>query len=133
VQKQRAEQVAAFLAGDEDALPVGAPITKVVLGLLRDALAGDFRSASKIADLYTVKADAVKVPGLGEGGLEERALAVLRGVAEGDVPVSTAAALLASIESLGRLHLAGELHARVTALEQRTREPERLISNEDLV
>lgn len=131
---QRSERIARFLQGDESVLEPGSPIAKVALTLYRDAVAGDHRAAAKLLDAYNAsdRHDRYELPGLDTGSLADRAGAVLAAVGAGLLPASVGNSLLASLESLARISVANELHARVAALEERAREPDKVLNLEDL-
>jgi hypothetical protein len=124
VAERRIERVARFLDGDADALPTGAPIAKVALGLLRDALAGDARARAKLLDLYVGSDhhDRVELPGLADGALHDRAAAVLSAVAAGAIPVGAGKDAIASIAAAAVVGREQELIARVEELERKSSE-----------
>jgi len=96
----------------------------IVAALVGKALEGDVSAARALLDrvLPSLKAEAapVHVPGLaGAGSLAERAESVLQAVGAGDVPPDVAAALVAAVGALARIHELDEIERRIATLEER--------------
>lgn len=96
---------------------------EVIQMLIEQAKAGDIQAATVLLDRIVPKlrpeAQAVELDQLGNGGLVERAEAVLTAAAAGELAPDVAAQLVTSVATLARVVEVDELQQRLTALEQR--------------
>lgn len=111
------------LAGElRRAIATDAP--DILAALIEQAKAGDVQAARVLLDriLPSLKPESapVHVPGLADAGsLAERAESVLQAVGAGDVPPDVAAALVAAVGALARIHELDEIERRIATLEER--------------
>lgn len=96
----------------------------ILAALIERAKAGDVQAARALLDriLPSLKPESapVHVPGLADAGsLAERAESVLQAVGAGDVPPDVAAALVAAVGALARIHELDEIERRIATLEER--------------
>jgi len=96
----------------------------ILAALIERAKEGDVQAARALLDriLPSLKPESapVHVPGLADAGsLAERAESVLQAVGAGDVPPDVAAALVAAVGALARIHELDEIERRIAALEER--------------
>lgn len=96
----------------------------ILAALIERAKAGDVQAARALLDriVPSLKPESapVHVPGLADAGsLAERAESVLQAVGAGDVPPDVAAALVAAVGALARIHELDEIERRIAALEER--------------
>lgn len=124
----------------ESGNPAGRPKGSGITGTLRKAIAkesesilqsvidaakaGDMAAARMLLDriVPSLKAEAapVTIPGMSSGTLADRAGAALDAAAAGELAPDTAAALVAAVGTLARIHEIDELTRRVEALENTT-------------
>lgn len=96
----------------------------ILAALIERAKAGDVQAARALLDriVPSLKPESapVHVPGLADAGsLAERAESVLQAVGAGDVPPDVAAALVAAVGALARIHELDEIERRIATLEER--------------
>lgn len=95
----------------------------ILAALIERAKAGDVQAARALLDriVPSLKPESapVHVPGLADAGsLAERAESVLQAVGAGDVPPDVAAALVAAVGALARIHELDEIERRIATLEE---------------